>query len=92
MFKYIVAAVMAATPLAAENCAPTGDMLDGLAEKYGEHITAQGLSTTGNILSVLTNPETGSYSVLVSSTSGHSCLVDAGGAMDVNVLPVGEKM
>lgn len=89
MFKYIAAAVVAASPLAADNCAATGEVLDTLADKYGEHITAQGVQNNGDILSVLTDPNDGSYTVIV-SRGGQSCMVAAGADMVVNPLLAGE--
>ena len=49
-----------------------------LAKKYGEAVTALGVSNYGALVEVLANLETGTWTIIVTAPGGPACLVGAG--------------
>ncbi len=63
---------------AQEQCNARDDILELLAKKYGEARIAAGVSNTGGLVEVLTNFESGAWTIIVSKPNGISCMVAAG--------------
>ncbi len=63
---------------AAANCAPREAIVERLAAVYAESLTARGLQTGELLLEVWASAETGTFTVLMTSTNGVSCVVAAG--------------
>jgi len=59
-------------------CAPADEMTTMLAERYGEALVFAGLSARGHAVTILLNPETGTFTALIVSPNGRACMVDAG--------------
>ncbi|MDX1402284.1 MAG: hypothetical protein R3245_10205 [Kiloniellales bacterium] len=59
------------------NCAPHDRLVQSLEKRYGEQPIGAGVTNNGKLMEVLTSPS-GSWSVIVSSPNGISCLVAAG--------------
>ncbi|MGR3465032.1 hypothetical protein [Limimaricola sp.] len=88
MFKRLVTTAllfgMAATapPAAAMGCAPRDRIVERLKDRYSETLTAAGLETTvetrQRMLEIWSNPENGSYTVLLTDPAGISCIVGYG--------------
>lgn len=90
MPKRIVAAAIALAALTAapahaqqRPCAPTALMIERLAKTFGEHLAAAGLSAGGKIVSFYANAEKQTFTILLSSPDGMSCIVDSGEAFAV---------
>ena len=58
-------------------CGARDDFVGQLERKYSESFKAMGLVNNGSVLEVLTSP-TGSWSILVTTPQGVTCLVTAG--------------
>lgn len=77
---------------AASNCAPRADIVAGLASRYDERQVGVGLGPNGNLIEVWASAG-GSFTILVSSPSGLSCMASSGhGYTTRPVEPGGEDM
>ncbi|WP_299735900.1 hypothetical protein [uncultured Roseobacter sp.] len=68
-------------PAEAANCGPRDAVIESLKSKYAEHFTAGGLQQTRSAQSVMeiwSSPDTGTFTVLLTSPNGISCIVAAG--------------
>lgn len=94
--KYLIAALIIAPTIAlaqGQNCVPHQFVAAYLAEKLGQSPQVMGIIANGNILQILGNTETGTWTALVTSPNGVSCVVSSGS--DIAVLnaapqPMGE--
>ncbi|MBY6083494.1 hypothetical protein [Ruegeria arenilitoris] len=77
--------VQAQTP----NCAPRPDVLQRLAETYGETRRGIGMARQGTVIEVFASDETGTWTITVTLPNGLTCLVAAGEAYEtlVEALP-----
>jgi hypothetical protein len=68
------------TPLlvAALSCGLHADFVKTLADKYHEFPAAEGLSTTGAMVQLLTSPDGSTWTLLQVTPDGHACIVNAG--------------
>ncbi len=87
MFKRVLSAGllfgMAATapPALAGNCALRTEVIDRLQSKYSESLTAGGLQGTQNVqtmVEVWASEKTGTFTVILTSPQGISCVVATG--------------
>lgn len=80
--KIVAAAALAASlavpAWAQNNCIPRDAAVDTLANRCGESPVVGGLSERGVFLEVWANEETGSWTAVITTPDGVSCLVDAG--------------
>ena len=86
--KWLKAAIAPATlavvtctnvPAMAEtNCSTRSSVVSHLADKYGEQITANAVTHNGTLLEVLTAADGGTWSIIVTTPRGRSCLVASG--------------
>ncbi len=58
-----------------------------LAEKYGETVTALGISSAGALVEVFVNSEKGTWTITVTAPGGPACLVSAGDGWRNNAAP-----
>lgn len=73
---FFVAAVSA--PASAQTaCGERGVIADRLAQKYGERPTSIGLATNGSVIEIFASAD-GTFTILVTSPDGKTCLVAAG--------------
>ncbi|SHJ42132.1 hypothetical protein SAMN05444404_2037 [Ruegeria lacuscaerulensis ITI-1157] len=70
--------VQAQTP----NCAPRPDVLQRLAETYGETRRGIGMARQGTVMEVFASDETGTWTIIVTLPNGLTCLVAAGEAYE----------
>lgn len=61
-----------------QNCGPREAIVARLADGFGEGQQMIGLAANGAIIEVFGNPETGSWTLLLSRADGISCLMAAG--------------
>ena len=76
--------VLAAQQVQAQtsNCAPRPDVLQRLAETYGETRRGIGMARQGAVMEVFTSDETGTWTITVTLPNGLTCLVAAGEAYE----------
>lgn len=71
-------ALAVSAPAAAQTaCGERGTIADRLAQKYGEHPVSIGLATNGSVIEVFVSDD-GTFTILVTSPDGRTCLVAAG--------------
>ncbi|NNU78927.1 hypothetical protein HMH01_00615 [Halovulum dunhuangense] len=71
---------------------PCGDrdaIVDHLRDRFGEERVSAGLSASNGILEVFVSATTGSWTILVTTPAGQTCLVAAGEAWENAPLPAG---
>ncbi|KUJ73810.1 hypothetical protein AVO45_14455 [Ruegeria marisrubri] len=71
--------VQAQTP----NCAPRPDVLQRLAETYGETRRGIGMARQGAVMEVFASDDTGTWTITVTLPNGLTCLLAAGEAYEV---------
>ena len=59
-------------------CGPHAEISAVLAEKYGEHPIGIGVSATGAAVELLSNKDSGTWSLLMTAPGGPTCLVANG--------------
>ena len=60
------------------SCSPRNDVLGHLAKKYGEAPVALGVTNKGGLVEVLTTGDGNTWTIIVSTPNGTSCMVAAG--------------
>ncbi|WP_377191268.1 hypothetical protein [Ruegeria meonggei] len=70
--------VLAAQQVHAQNCAPRSDVVNRLAETYGETRRGIGIARQGAVIEVFTSDRTGSWTITVTLPDGMTCLVASG--------------
>ena len=68
----------AQTPAQAQQCDQRAKVIGHLAQKYQEAPVAIGVTTSGGMVEVLTSGDGGTWTIILSSPNGTSCLVAAG--------------
>lgn len=63
-------------------CMRSPDIYKSLSQDYGEVRIGTGLGINGELIEVWTNPESRSFSILVTLASGISCMSASGGSWD----------
>ena len=97
MLKTLVvglALTMAATAATAQQapCQTRSKLIENLAEKYKESSVAVGIANGGKLVEVLTTDGGGTWSIIMTSPAGISCLVAAGeGWRKLAPVPVGPE-
>lgn len=81
MFSLLVA-VCVAGPASAQNCAPRNIVVERLAAKYGESRQSMGLGANNAVVEVFASPDTGTWTITVTSVYGQTCLVASGQAFE----------
>jgi hypothetical protein len=70
--------LFSATVSAGPPCDARSKLIEQLAEKYKETSVAMGLASNGKLLEVLTNATGDTWTIIVTSPEGLSCLVATG--------------
>lgn len=60
------------------NCAPRAVVVDRLASEYGETRQSIGLGANNQVVEVFASTTTGTWTIVVSTAAGASCVVAAG--------------
>ena len=71
-------AMVATSAMAAPQCDERGSVLKLLAEKYKESPVAIGVTNNGGLVEVLSTGNGGTWSIIMTTPQGMSCLVAAG--------------
>ncbi len=70
--------LVASAAMAQPQCNERDNVLDLLAKKYQETPIAAGVTNTGGLVEVLTDIKSGTWTIIVTTPQGMSCLVAAG--------------
>ena len=70
---------------AAPQCAIHVDIVDGLAERYGERLVMSGLNADGSMTEMFANTLTGTWTAIIRQPNGMACMVGAGEQFDSTV-------
>ena len=71
-------ALIAQSAAAQPQCNDRKEVLDLLAQKYKEAPVASGVTNNGGLVEVLTDAKGGTWTIIVTTPQGVSCLVAAG--------------
>lgn len=87
MMKSLVMGVALATATpgtsaAASNCAPRDVVVDRLAARYGESRQSIGLGANNAMVEVFASPETGTWTIIVTTAQGLTCMIASGQAFE----------
>lgn len=74
----VVIALVSSTAMAQTQCKERDDIIGLLGKKYQETVSALGVSNTGGLVEVLHDPKDGSWTIIITTPRGMSCLVAAG--------------
>jgi hypothetical protein len=86
-----IVAALAAGPALAQQCGPRVDVVQKLRDNFGE--VQQSYGVAGNaVIETFANPETGSWTVLRSVSTGRSCIMAAGDRFELVLEPAGEEL
>ena len=72
------ALLSSAASAAAPQCAPRAKLLDLLRDRYGETPVAVGLTNTGRLFEVLSSKDGATWTVVITTPKGLTCMVEAG--------------
>jgi hypothetical protein len=78
----LLAATGPAAPQTAGTCAMRQHVIDRLAAAYGETRQSIGLGANNQVVEVFASPETGTWTITVTTPNGLTCLVASGQAYE----------
>lgn len=76
----------------AVRCAPRGNVIDKLIKKFGEKQVSWALTKENKVIETFSNPKTKSWTILVTSTNGSTCLLAAGEEFNLVADKPGEPL
>ncbi len=90
----ITGTLLALTPAhaAAAQCTSRANMVQQLNERYGESSQSIGLTPSGETLELFADPETGTWTILLSFADGTSCMMAAGTDYQYLNNPAGSRV
>ena len=77
-----------------QQCAQRNDVIERLAERYGESRQSIGIAPQGRVVEVFASEETGTWTITVTTPTGLTCLIASGQsfeALDEPLRPTGIK-
>jgi hypothetical protein len=75
---FVVAAILPSRAEAQSACGLRAQVVERLASRYGETLRGIGLAADNRILEIFASPETGTWTIAVTSPSGITCLIATG--------------
>ncbi len=75
-------AVLGPTAAHAQACGPRDQVVERLANRYGETVQSVGLGSNNGIVEVYASAETGTWTITVTMPSGSTCLIASGNAFE----------
>lgn len=93
MKKFLLASALALafiSPAFAQTraCAPRDQVVERLADRYGETLQSMGMHANNSLLEVYASESTGTWTILVTSPDGIACLIAAGKMWEGSVAPL----
>ncbi|MAM62081.1 hypothetical protein [Maritimibacter sp. UBA3975] len=93
----LTAAALLALPQAAaaqsNTCAARDRVVEHLSDRFGEARQSIGLATGNRVVEMFASPETGTWTLVMTTPDGRSCIIGAGQAwerLDEEVTPAGQ--
>jgi hypothetical protein len=85
-----VAGLAAATAASAQShpCAERTQVVERLSEKYGETLQSMGMHANNGLLEVYASEATGTWTILVTTPDGNSCMIAAGQMWESHTAPL----
>lgn len=77
-----------AAPAETRTCAAHTQVVERLAERYGETLQSMGMHSSNGLLEVYASESTGTWTILVTSPDGTSCLIAAGQMWEGDAKPL----
>ena len=74
--------VSASAQSSTRNCGPRDMVVERLAAGYGETRQSMGLGADSSVIEVFASPETGTWTITVTTPNGTTCLVASGQAFE----------
>jgi hypothetical protein len=74
----LIALGMAIPSVADAACASRGKLIETLSSKFSEAPVAMGLSNSGGVVEILTSPGGDTWTIIVTTPDGMSCMIAAG--------------
>ncbi len=80
MFALLLAAaaVLTSLPAQAQSCGDRAVMVERLQANYQEQLTGGGLHAESAVVELWASPETGTFTLLSTDTSGQACILATG--------------
>jgi hypothetical protein len=69
-------------------CADRAGIVEGLALRYGEVPVAVAMTSAAQLVEIFASPETGTWTIVVTSPGGPSCLAAAGQSFELIPPPL----
>jgi hypothetical protein len=95
LFAISLIGVALALPASAQqtrNCGDRARVVERLNSAYGESRQSIGLAPNNSVVEVFASPETGTWTITATNTSGITCLVASGQAYEAtNDKPISSK-
>lgn len=79
-FAALISTALGAQAGAQAVCGKRDSIVAQLASKYGETLQSVGLQQGRGVVEIYASEETGSWTIILTDTRGHSCLMAAGEA------------
>ena len=93
MIRAAFIAAMLAAPAAAATCGPKKALTTTLADKYHEAPVGGGITVAGQgVLTIYTSPDGSTWTAVMTTGAGLSCIMAAGTVWMVLTVKVGEPM
>ena len=73
---------------APRTCAAHTEVIERLAQRYGETLQSMGMHSSDGLLEVYASEATGTWTILVTSPDGTACLVAAGQMWEADAKPL----
>lgn len=88
-FPLGLAGVILATQIghSAPQCAPRADVVETLAQRYGETRHSQGIAANNTLMELFASDATGTWTLTVTTPDGTTCLVASGEGFDAVTDP-----
>lgn len=75
-------AVLGPSAVHAQACGPRDQVVERLANTFGETVQSVGLGSNNGIVEVYASTETGTWTITVTMPSGSTCLIASGNAFE----------
>ena len=79
----LLAALLASPAMAEPYCDTRGVIIEALAGRYGEGPVLAAIDAGGNLVEIVANVSTGTWTLIVTKPGGAACVIATGNAIEV---------